>query len=156
MRQRIPKLYDSTRENVLTASLRNVEFYAATTDLWSSRGMTPYMGFTVHWIDDQWKLVSRCLGTKFVPKDHTAPELGECMEDVIKHWELDSKKLTAITTDNAANIVKACRDKNWRNITCFGHNLHLAITINQHHCEGKECVTCARCMQKDGCRIQLV
>jgi hypothetical protein len=36
------KLYDSTRENVLT-SLRNVEFYAATTDLWSSRGMTPYI-----------------------------------------------------------------------------------------------------------------
>lgn len=33
-----------------------------------------------------------------------------------------------MTTDNAANIVKACRDKNWRNITCFGHSLHLAIT----------------------------
>ncbi|XP_028404099.1 zinc finger BED domain-containing protein 1-like [Dendronephthya gigantea] len=66
------------------------------------------MGFTAHWIDDQWKLVSRCLGTKFVPQDHTATKLGECMEDVMKHWELDPKKLSAITTDNAANVLKEC------------------------------------------------
>ena len=26
------------------------------------------------------------------------------------------------------NIVKACKEKPWRNMTCFGHNLHLAIT----------------------------
>lgn len=63
-----------------------------------------------------------------MPENHTATELGECLEDVMKHWKLDPKKLTVMTTDNAANILKACREKKWCNITCFGHNLHLAIT----------------------------
>ena len=36
----------------------------------------------------------------------------------------DDAKLVAVT----ASIVKACKNKEWRNITCFGHNLHLAIT----------------------------
>lgn len=126
-RQRMAKLYDSTRQNVLDM-LNGIDFYAATTDMWSSRGMTPYLGFTLHWIDKQWKLISRSLGTTFVPEDHTAKELGDCLDDVLKHWSLDSKKMTAITTDNAANIVKTCRDNNWRNITCFGHNLHLGIS----------------------------
>ena len=68
------------------------------------------------------------LGTKYVPDDHTATQLVDSVEDILSHWGLDPSKMTAITTDNAANIVKACRDKNWRNITCFGHNLHLGIT----------------------------
>ena len=36
--------------------------------------------------------------------------------------------MAAITTENGGNIVKACKEKPWRNMTCFGHNLHLAIT----------------------------
>ena len=50
----------------------SVDFYAAMTDMWSSYGMTPYLGFTLHWIDDQWNLQNRCLGTKYVPEAHTA------------------------------------------------------------------------------------
>ena len=50
----------------------SVDFYTATTDMWSSYGMMPYIGFTLHWIDDQWNLQNRCQGTKYVPEAHTA------------------------------------------------------------------------------------
>ncbi|CAB4034362.1 zinc finger BED domain-containing 1-like [Paramuricea clavata] len=90
--------------------------------------MTPYIGFTLHWIDDEWNLKNRCLGMKYVPEDHTAEELGSCLDDILTYWGLDPAKMTVLTTDNGANIVKACKDKEWNNITCFGHNLHLAIT----------------------------
>lgn len=50
------------------------------------------------------------------------------MHDVLLHWKLDESKQVAITTDNGANIKKACKDNKWMNVPCFGHNLHLAIT----------------------------
>ena len=55
-RQRVVKLYDVMTTNVLDELKNSVDFYAATTDTWSSYGMTPYIGFTLHWIDDQWNL----------------------------------------------------------------------------------------------------
>ena len=33
-----------------------------------------------------------------------------------------------LTTNNGSNIVKAARDLSWRRLSCFGHNLHLAVT----------------------------
>ena len=47
----LPKLYEITSEKVLT-KLNEAQHFASTTDMWSSRGMTPYMGFTVHFIDN--------------------------------------------------------------------------------------------------------
>ena len=67
----LPKLYEITREKVLT-KLNEAQQFASTTDMWSSQGMTPYMGFTVHFIDNSWDLQQVNLGTRFVPEDHTA------------------------------------------------------------------------------------
>ena len=124
---RMTKLYDATRGNVMVEIKNSVNFYAATTDMWSSRGMIPYIGFTLHWIDNEWVLRNHTLGTQYVPEDHTAEQLANCIDDMLSDWKLDDAKMVAITTDNG-NIVKACKNKEWRNITCFGHNLHLAIT----------------------------
>ena len=55
------------------------------------------------------------------------------MNDILTHWKLDAEKQIAITTDNGANIKKACKDIEWTNIPCFGHNLHLAITNTLNH-----------------------
>ena len=70
------------------------------------------------------------------PRDiytYTAEDLHEQMRAVLSDWGLDEARQSAITTDNAANILKACRDSKYPNITCFGHDLHLAImnTINK-------------------------
>ena len=65
---------------------------------------------------------------KYVPEEHTAVQLSSFIDEILVDWGLDKTKVAAMTTDNGANIVKACRDSNLRNLTCFGHNLHLAIT----------------------------
>ncbi|XP_028408650.1 zinc finger BED domain-containing protein 1-like [Dendronephthya gigantea] len=96
--------------------------------MWSSHGLTPYLGYTLHWIDDDWNLRTRNLGTKYVPEDHTAANIARSMNDTLQHWKLDENNQVVITTDNGANIKKACQQNKWVNIPCFGHNLHLAIT----------------------------
>lgn len=125
--QAIPKLYNKTKEGVLQ-QLQNAEFFSATSDMWSSNTMEPYMSYTVHFIDPDWKLQSRCLQTLYVPADHTAENLADGMNEILNQWQLSPTKQVCLTTDSGANIVKAARDLNWPWISCFGHNLHLAIT----------------------------
>ncbi len=47
--------------------------------------------------------------------------------DTLRDWQLDEKKLTAITTGNAANIAAAIRPLKWPWLNCFGHYLNLAV-----------------------------
>lgn len=73
-RTAIPDLYTIHRAKV-EAALANVSHFSATTDLWSSRTMEPYLSLTVHFISDDWLLQSHCLQTGFFPDDHTFPVL---------------------------------------------------------------------------------
>ena len=79
----IPSLYNNIRDEVI-AEIRNVEYYSATTDLWSSEGLKPYLSYTIHYIN-QWELKSRCLQTMFMPQDHTGENLAEAMCKA--HWK---------------------------------------------------------------------
>ncbi len=100
--------------------------------MWSSVNMTPYMSLTVHTITPDWKLESKCLQTTYFPESHTADNLAAALRAALQEWQLDEKKLSAITTDNAANIYAAIRSLHWPWLNCFGHNLNLAVTNGLH------------------------
>ncbi|XP_071845427.1 E3 SUMO-protein ligase ZBED1-like [Apostichopus japonicus] len=124
----IPKLYNKTKEAIKEELGKEVDFFSATSDLWSSRRMEPYMSLTAHYIDSNWKLQSRCLETIFVPQDHIALNLAEVFKEVLSDWDLPTTKLVAITTHNAGNIVNAVTSMGVNHVSCFGHNLNLAVT----------------------------
>ena len=81
--------------------------------------------------------ILRCLQTQFLPHDHTGANLAEAMEAVLESWELSTARQVCLTTDNGANIVCAADLLTWPRLSCFGHNLHLAITNSlkeDHRC----------------------
>ena len=123
----IPDLYTSTKQKV-TQEIAGLKFFAATTDMWSSIGMIPYMSFTLHFINEEWQLKSFVLSTSYLPKNHTAEVLAEALEEVMSEWTLNSDCLVSLTTDSGSNIVAAARKLHWTRLSCFGHNLNLAIT----------------------------
>lgn len=45
---------------------------------------------------------------------------------VCQEWEID-KKIVAIVTDNAANIISTARYLQWHSIPCFAHTLNLIV-----------------------------
>ena len=122
----IPALYETTRERV-SKEVLSAEYFSATTDMWYSIGMKPYLSLTVHSVDCDWKLQSRCLQIAFMPQDHTADNLSAALSDVLDAWQLSSAKQVAITTDNGSNIELACSNLDWLRSSCFGHNLNLAV-----------------------------
>ena len=63
------------------------------------------------------------------PADHTAENIAETLQDTLEQWGLQPKNQTCITTDNGSNILCAVRSHLvWSYLSCFGHNLHLAIS----------------------------
>lgn len=83
----IPGLYSTLREQVVT-ELSSVKYLSATTDLWSSIGLRPYLSYTVHYIDSTWTLKSTCLQTHYMPEDHTADNLVEALTTTLESWNL--------------------------------------------------------------------
>ncbi|XP_034145490.1 zinc finger BED domain-containing protein 4-like [Esox lucius] len=121
-----PKMNDACRETV-ESELSQVEHYACTTDLWSSRTTEPYISLTVHFLDQDFELKTRCLQTSYFPGQHTAENIACGLNDALASWHLREEQLVCITTDNGANVVKATELNHWVRLQCFGHRLHLAI-----------------------------
>ena len=90
--------------------------------------MTSYMTATVHYIDAEWRLQSHCLQTIFVPEDHTVENLATVLQKILESWTLLENCLVCETTDNGSNIVAAIQILKQNRLSCFSHNLHLAIT----------------------------
>jgi len=59
--------------------------------------------------------------------DHTGQNIADAIVDILDNWELSSNGLITTTTDNGSNIVAAFRSLRFLHISCFGHNLDLAI-----------------------------
>ncbi|KAK0156657.1 Zinc finger BED domain-containing protein 1 [Merluccius polli] len=119
----IPNLYEKCRTTV-ESELGQVEYFACTTDLWSSRTTEPYISLTVHFLDWEFQLKARCLQTQYFPGEHTGENIAYGLREALTSWHLGEEQLTCVTTDNGANIVKL---NHWVRLQCFGHRLHLAI-----------------------------
>ena len=72
----ISDLYASIKEKV-AKQLGGIKSFAATTDMWSSIGLRPYIRYTFHYIDNEFTLQSPSLSTSFLPEDHNASILGD-------------------------------------------------------------------------------
>lgn len=123
----IPSLYNATKDQVLK-SIQGSQYFSSTTDLWSSNTTEPYMGFTVHYINNAWEIQSKCLQTLYFPESHTGENLSEGLCDTLKSWGLKESQQVCITTDNGSNILSAVSMLKWTHLSCFGHNLNLAVT----------------------------
>ncbi|KAL7857228.1 hypothetical protein SRHO_G00161270 [Serrasalmus rhombeus] len=123
----LPHLYNSTRQRITRELEEDVSYYAATTDLWSSRTMQPYISLTVHFINHTWALRSVCLQTAYFPEDHKGEVIAQGIKDTLSSWNLAEDRLSCMTTDSATNMIKALKDNEWPSLQCFGHRLHNAI-----------------------------
>jgi len=125
-RSAIPTLYEQTRTSV-AAEVQEIEFFSATTDLWSSKTMEPYLSYTIHYVGSDWQMHSRCLQTSFCQEDHTGENLAAALRASLESWDLDEHNQTCITSDSGTNVTCAAEKLSWTRLPCFGHVLHNAV-----------------------------
>ena len=86
------------------------------------------MSFTIHFIDSDWHLQALCLDTIPLFNDHTGQNIAEAFQDVLANWNISMSRITSSTTDNGSNFVAAFTSINCEWVSCFGHNLNLAVS----------------------------
>ena len=126
-RTAVPELYAITRRRV-AEQVAAVRYFASTTDLWSSIDLKPLISYTTQYVTDNLELECLSLCTSYLPQDHTGEIISDMSEATLEEWSLKSSQQVCITTDNAANIKLAAENLGWTQVSCFGHNLNLAIT----------------------------
>ena len=115
----VPELYAVTKDRVVR-EVAAVNHYAATTDLWSSVDMKPYISYTILFITEDMMLRSLVLCTSFLPQDHTSDNISEMLKSTMEVWNLKPTQQVYLTTDSGSNIKAAANLLDWRRILCFG------------------------------------
>ena len=122
----IPRMYNQVK-STFQGRIKLVNYFSATTDLWTSAANIPFMSFTIHFIDSAWNLKSYCLGTIHLGDEHSGENIAAAITELLNDWELNADHLVATTTDNGTNMVAAFNKLGWPRLSCFGHILHLSI-----------------------------
>lgn len=104
--------------------IAQAQSHAITTDAWTSMACESFITTTIHYMDSEYTLQARVLDTKQMLEAHTADNLKTEMDKVIDDWGVE---VSAIVTDNAANIVNACAKAGYPHIGCFAHTLNLCV-----------------------------
>lgn len=107
-----------------------VEYLTLTSDIWSDLQMRSFLGVTAHFgIGTEFKSVT--LGVYHLDERHTSEYIAEMLTKTCNEWGFDTEKVTAVVTDNAANMVKAVEIAfgKKKHIPCFAHTLNL---VAQH------------------------
>lgn len=86
--------------------MRSAQSVSCFSDCWSSLSQQSYITIGAHIIDAQWCPISFTLTTHELHEQHTAENLTQQLENTFNEWEID-KKVVAVVTDNAKNIVNA-------------------------------------------------
>ncbi|XP_033253302.1 zinc finger BED domain-containing protein 1-like [Drosophila miranda] len=72
------------------------------------------------------ELSSHMLACEAFGERHTSLNLCSFLQSVAADWKI-LDKITAIASDNAANIVSAIKLGNWRHIPCLAHTLNIIV-----------------------------
>lgn len=121
----IPQLFNSTEE-ILKEKINCATAVCITTDGWTSINNESFTSITAHFIDNDTNLNSNLLCCISYNDKHTAENLCQFLKEKINEWNL-TNKVTAVVSDNAANITAAIRLGQWRHLPCFAHNLNLIV-----------------------------
>lgn len=96
-----------------------------TTDLWTSNANEGYITVTAQYITPQWEQKTKVLATRAMKDRHTGEKISEAIKDITTEYQIP--RITAICTDNAANMKTCCQHGEYVRIPCFAHTLQLGI-----------------------------
>lgn len=122
----LPKIY--RLEEKVNLKLDNAQAVCLTIDSWTSINNENFTAVTAHFVEtnlSNTKLESALIGCIEHSERHTSEYLREFLKRFILKWNIHTK-VTAIVSDNAANISSAIKS-DWRHIPCFANTINLCI-----------------------------
>ena len=106
--RRILPEFLSRVQHSLDSLLVEVSSCNLTLDIWSSRRMHAYIGISIHFVTDGWKLLTYLLACSKMSGSHTADNIQSEYDSIVSKYNLTGK-VFKVVTDNASNMCAAFR-----------------------------------------------
>jgi len=103
------------------------ESASLTTDLWTAKSKHGYIGVTLHWMIEDFKVYDCLLCMERMLYPHTGTNIISFLKNKVVEFGLEGK-ITCVVTDNGSNMVNAINQ--WDNVDrlpCAAHTLQLSI-----------------------------
>lgn len=131
-RQKMPEIIENIYKqlkDIIKNEIQNVKI-SIVLDIWSKNGLSEsYLGVLAQYFDHKSLSIKKVLlGLKIMQGSHTAENIYNVLQVVLKEWEILEENILYYVTDNGANVVKALK-------TCIYKFIPL---INNEICEGEE------------------
>ncbi|XP_046391582.1 E3 SUMO-protein ligase ZBED1-like [Ischnura elegans] len=129
-RRKITLMIDEKYEllvNVYKIKLFNTDNVTLTADIWTeSLNTKSFMGVTMHYLQET-HLVSATIGVIELKESHSSENISKVLLSTCNEWNIEAHKVTAVVTDNAANMVKGIHYafSRKKHLPCFAHTLNL-------------------------------
>lgn len=122
----IPSIYEECLTN--TKELINSgSNFCQTIDCWTSRNTESYIAVTVHFLNDNFELISVLLECSAMITNHTSKNLAYELKRIVHEWDIENKIVLAVS-DSASNIKNAISTElGWKHLSCFAHTLNLIV-----------------------------
>ncbi len=119
--------YQASFQAIKEMIIQTCETAAITTDLWTSRAKSGYIGITCHWLTEKMELIDILICVESINYPHTGNNIRQTIITKLELLGLENKVKAAVT-DNGSNMVKAIRE--WDDvdhIPCSAHTLQLCV-----------------------------
>ena len=105
---------------------KNISDISLTTDAWKRKNLQYYLTLTAHFFDHDFNYFSLIIAFRKFMGRHLKERLKAFIENELKSLNI-SEKISAITTDNAADIKSATSSGFGIRISCLAHNCNLTV-----------------------------
>ncbi|XP_078487693.1 zinc finger BED domain-containing protein 4-like [Ciona intestinalis] len=141
----IPELYKKFQSCVSRLLSTAAGPICGTTDIWTSIQNVAYMSLAAHflsWDKGDLKRLSFVLACAELEEDsHTADAILREIRRVEAQWGINC---FTMTSDNAANVVRALKDGNINNVRCMAHTVNLVVQFSLLNRQRVVCDTISR------------
>jgi hypothetical protein len=144
IKQEIKSLYKQRKTNIKLEINRFTTKIALTMDVWTSNyNNTAFLGITMHYISNDWKVKKCLLDFVSIEGSHTATLIVSKLTEVINKFNISSR-IISLTTDNGSNMTACGRELadelevEFSNLTfshkrCAAHIINLAVKAGMKH-----------------------
>lgn len=127
IRDNIVDIAEELRADLKEKIADNCDYYAVTTDIWTSRTMQGYVALTLHFLDRAYKPCNYTLEVSHFPGFHNGPAIAACLTKLFEHWGLEPAKCMKLVRDGASNGVAAADLLGISHMSCVAHSLQLVV-----------------------------
>lgn len=122
----IPQVFSKVSD-LIRKELEGASSVSITTDGWTSLANESYIAVTAHFIsEDEHILKARLLECFAWRERHPSDNIATELRCVVTDWGI-GEKVSAVVSDNAANVTAAIRLLGWKHVPCFAHTLNLVV-----------------------------